>query len=146
MPASCPVRWAGQSVIITLPAEIDINNAGQVSNDLFWVLDQGSALLVVDMTGTTFCASAGVHALLAARKQAAAISVMLRLAACGYALRRVLELTGADQLIDIYPSLDAALAGTPGRRDGQVGPVCGDGRVQAAGLATGEPCPGSAAG
>jgi anti-anti-sigma factor len=142
------VRWAGHSAIISLPAEIDINNAGQVSDELLRVLDQGAATLVVDMTGTTFCASAGVHAVLRAHKSATAIPVKLRLVAGGRAVWRVLELTGADRVIDTYPSLDTALAGMPMRWDGTGGAASGYGAAASkkAGTGEGATCPCGPAG
>lgn len=140
MAGFCTVRWAGHSAIITLPAEIDINNAAQVSDELLRILDEGAQLLVVDMIRTTFCASDGVHAVMRAHQRAAAMPVTLRLAVGGHSVRRVLEITGADQLIDTYPSLDAALAGTPARCDGAGARASGDGAGpgQQAGLAAGE--------
>lgn len=100
-----------------MPAEIDMTNAFDVSDQLLAVLDQGATLLVVDMTRTSYCASAGVHALLHARRSVIASSAVLRLAASQWAVRRILELTGADQLVDTYPSLEAAVAGTAFERE-----------------------------
>ena len=53
---------------------------------------------------------AGVSALLRVHRQAAATGTQLRVVASP-ALRRVLDLTGADQVLDTYPSLADALAG-----------------------------------
>ena len=142
------MRWAGQSAIITLPAGIDLNNADQVSDELLRILEQGPQVLVVDVTGTTFCASDGVHAVLRAHQRAAAIPVVLRLAAGGYAVRRVLELTGANHVIDTYPSLDTALAAMRARCDG-TGATAAEtalARARRRSWPRGEPCPGSAVG
>ena len=63
------------------------------------------------MSGTTFCESAGVQAIIDTYNQAAATHTQLRLVAT--AVLRILTLVGVDQLIPIYPTLEAALAGTP---------------------------------
>lgn len=103
---------------MTLPAEIDILNGELVRKTLEHVLASGAAVVVVDMTATTFCASEGQHILIRAHLQSAATGVALRLAAPGPVVRRVLELTAADQVLDIYSSLEDALAG---RRPGTGG-------------------------
>jgi anti-sigma B factor antagonist len=98
------------AVVVTLPAEIDISNDGLVEDELTSALSDGLAVLVADGTRTTFCASAGMSALLRAHRQAEAAGTQLRLVASP-AVRRILELTGADQVLDTYPSLADALAG-----------------------------------
>ncbi len=106
-----PVRRAGEGAVIVLPAEIDVTNADQVGAELTQVLDAGTVMLVVDMTETVFCDSAGIQVLLRAHRRAAAAGTELRLAASSRSVRRVLELTGADQVIDTYPDLNAAMDG-----------------------------------
>ena len=104
-----PVLWLGQAAVATLPVEIDIANAGQVREDLLTVLNRGPDLLIVDMTGTTFCDSAGVNALVRAYKRADACGARMRLVVSAPAVRRVLAVTGVDRLIGTCPSVAAAL-------------------------------------
>ena len=98
---------------ITLPAEVGVTNADQVREELLRAIDDGPELLMVDMTGTSYCAAAGVHVLVDARGRAADAGIGLRVAAGAPTVRRILQLTGADRLIDVYPGLDAALTGLP---------------------------------
>jgi anti-anti-sigma regulatory factor len=72
---------------------------------------RGAAVVVIDMSPTTFCDSARVQAIITAYRHAAANGTRLRLVAT--AVLRILTLVGADQLVPIYPTLEAALAGTP---------------------------------
>jgi anti-sigma B factor antagonist len=65
---------------------------------------------VVDMTLTSFCDSAGVRALMVAHKRAQAEGGELLLASPGDSVLRVLELTGIDQAITHFASLDKAVA------------------------------------
>jgi anti-anti-sigma factor len=95
--------------VVTLPAEIDVSNDGQVQDMLTRGLAGGTAVLVADAGATAFCGCAGAAALLATRYRAAAAGARLRVAASP-AVRRILELTGADQLLDTYPTLAAAVA------------------------------------
>ena len=102
--------WVGRVAVMTLPAEVDISNAEQVRGDLLSVVTQDASLVIADMTATTFCDSAGVSALVRVARQATAHGSGLRLAASAPAVTRVLALTGLDKLIEVYPSVAAALA------------------------------------
>ncbi len=106
-----PLRWVGRHGVVTLPAEVDVTNADKVREALLAAASHDVAVLIIDMSETTFCDSAGVHAIIAAHKQAAAAGTELRLVAT--AVLRILTLVGIDQLIPIYPTLEEALAGTP---------------------------------
>jgi anti-sigma B factor antagonist len=114
-----PVLWLGQVAVISLPVEIDLSNADQIREDLLTLVNRGAATLVVDMGGTTFCDSAGVNALVRALKRATANGTGMRLAVSTHAVRRVLDITGVDHLIDIYPSVAAALATTDHARQSE---------------------------
>ena len=94
-----------------MPAEIDAVNADRVGQVLLSAVSLHAAVVVADMSGTTFCDSAGVHAVIAAYRQAAANGTQLRLAAT--AVLRIFAVVGVDQLVPVYPTLEAALAGTP---------------------------------
>jgi anti-sigma B factor antagonist len=107
----CKLRWVGQHAVVDMPAEIDVTNAEEIRQALLSAASHEAVVLVIDMSGTTFCDSAGVHAIIDTRKQAAMTGTQLRLAAT--AMLRILTLVGIDQLIPIYPTLEEALAGAP---------------------------------
>jgi anti-sigma B factor antagonist len=107
-----PVVWLSKVAVVTLPVEIDIANADLVRDDLLSILNRGATTLIVDMGGTTFCDSAGVNALVRAHKRATANGSEMRLVVSAPAVQRVLDITGVDYLMDIYPSVAASLAGT----------------------------------
>jgi anti-sigma B factor antagonist len=96
--------------VVTLPGEIDVSNDGQVRDMLTSALDCGTAVLVADAGGTTFCGCSGVTALLLTHRRAAAAGAQLRVVVGSPSMRRILELTAADQVLDTYPTLAAALA------------------------------------
>ena len=103
--------------VVTLPDEIDTSNDGQVQDTLTRALDDGTAVLVADASGTTFCGCSGVTALLLAHHRAAAAGAQLRVVVGSPSMRRILELTAADHVLNTYPTLAAALADgqTPNR-------------------------------
>ena len=96
--------------VVTLPSEIDASNDGQVQDTLTSALDDGTAVLVADAGGTAFCGCSGVTALLFTHHRAAAAGAQLRVVVGSPWMRRILELTAADQVLNTYPTLAAALA------------------------------------
>jgi anti-sigma B factor antagonist len=108
-----PVLWSNRTAIVRLPAEVDITNADDLRESLLSVLNQGASALIVDMTLTTFCDSAGITALSRAVRRAAASSAKIRVAAAAPTVLRVFTLVGINRVIDIHPSVAAALASLP---------------------------------
>jgi anti-sigma B factor antagonist len=102
---SLPVRWVGSVAVAVAPAEVDLTNAGEILEGLLALVADGPSMLVVDMTQTTFCDSAGAATLIQAHRTAAVAQVPLRLAA-SEAVTRILALLGLDRLMDIQPSMD----------------------------------------
>jgi anti-sigma B factor antagonist len=108
------LRWEGEQAVFAMPADIDITNADQIRHALRAAASLGPAVLIIDMSSTTFCDSSGVQAIIAAynqveaRNQSAANRTQLRLVAT--AVRRIITLVGVDQLIPVYSTLEAALA------------------------------------
>jgi anti-anti-sigma factor len=96
--------------VVTLPAEIDASNDGQVQDTLTSALDDETAVLVADAGGTAFCGCSGVTALLLTHHRAAAAGAQLRVVVGSPSMRRILELTAADQVLHTYPTLAVALA------------------------------------
>jgi anti-anti-sigma factor len=97
---------------VALPGEIDTSNDREVRDALTRAHGDGTAAVIADGSGTSFCSSSGVAALLAAHRELATAGKQLRVAASPV-MRRVLELTGADHVLDTYPTMTAALAGRP---------------------------------
>jgi anti-sigma B factor antagonist len=97
---------------------MDLTNADAAREALLAALNQPALALIVDMTGTTFCDSAGITALARAARRAAATGATMRLAVTAPPVLRVLSLVGIDRLIDVHPSVDAALASLPDQTGG----------------------------
>jgi anti-anti-sigma factor len=108
-----PAAWSGQAAVVTATGEIDLTNAEGFRDALLFALTEGALGLVVDMTMTTFIDSAGVTALARASRRAAASGATVRLAVTAQPVLRVLSLVGIDQLIEVHPSVTAALASLP---------------------------------
>jgi anti-sigma B factor antagonist len=96
--------------IVTLPHEIDIRNADRAGRELRAAFRPGVTVVVADMTHTGFADSSAMRALLEARDTAAANHAELRMVIPPGTVLRALQITGLDQQLRIYPSLDAALS------------------------------------
>ena len=109
-----PVRWMGRQAVVALPEHIDVSNAGQIREELLWVINRGAAALIADMTATLSCDHSGADAVMRAYQRALASGTQLRLVVTAPIVQRVLGINGLDRLIPVYPSLEAATAaGTP---------------------------------
>ena len=95
--------------VVTAPEEIDITNTPELGSALLEAAAHGHGTLVVDMTRTRFCDSAGLRVLVDAHKQALAEGRAVLLAVPAAAVLRVLEITGIDQAIPHFASLDEAV-------------------------------------
>ena len=100
--------------VVTAPAEIDVTTAEQLRMVLLDAGRHGHATVVVDMTRTRFCDSAGLAVLAGAQRRALAQGGGLRLVLrAGGAVARVLSFTGLDCFIPGFGTLDRALAAPP---------------------------------
>jgi anti-sigma B factor antagonist len=112
--AETPASGRVSPKVVTLRAEIDMNNADRVGADLHAALAPGVTTVVADMSVTTFCDSRGIRALVLAHKHAAASDAELRLVVPSVCVLRVMGVLGLDAVLAIYPSLQEALAVQPG--------------------------------
>lgn len=74
------------------------------------LIDTRSKSLVLDLSGVAFCDSAGLGALLGAHRLAQARGSVLALACAPPPLRRMLDITGADQVLTVYDTVTEAVA------------------------------------
>ncbi len=101
--------------MVTLPEHIGAADSGAIREQLLELLDRGAAVLIADMTGTLSCDRSAAAALVHACQRASDGGAQLRVAVTAPAVRQVLEASGLDRLVSIYPSVEAAIAaGAPG--------------------------------
>ena len=115
-----PVEVVQGVPVVAAPEEIDITNAEALRAALLAAAADGHGTLVVDMTGTRFCDSSGLHTLIAAHKRAEAEGREVLLVIPGAPVLRVFALTGMDKVIPNFTSLAEAL--------GQTAAACANGR------------------
>ena len=112
--ARYPIEIVNGVPVVAAPGEIDISNADWLDAVLREAAARGHATFMVDMTGTTFCASSGVGVLVRAHKRAVAEGGELRLVIpASAAVLRVFAIAGIDRVIPNFPSLYEAVVPAP---------------------------------
>ena len=112
------VEMVGGVPVVAALEEIDITSADDLRTAMLDAAARGHGTFVVDMSRTRFCDSSGLHALVAAHRRAQAEDGEVLLVIPDAAVLRVFAITGMNQVIPNFASLDEALAHTPGARAG----------------------------
>ena len=107
--ASFQVEMVGGIPVVAAPDEIDITNAGVLRAALLQAAAHGNGTLVVDMSRTQFCDSAGLNVLVRAHKRAEAQGGEVLLVISRDAVLRIFAVTGIDRLIPNFASLEEAM-------------------------------------
>ncbi|MGW4891301.1 STAS domain-containing protein [Kitasatospora sp. NPDC004240] len=99
-----------RAAVCALAGDLDIETLAPARTTLDELVEQRPPLLVVDLGRVDFCDSSGLNLLLRTRMAAASADLGFRLAAPSATVLRLLELTCADTVFSLHPSLDEALA------------------------------------
>lgn len=99
--------------IVTLPGEVDINNAPRLGRELLGAFGPRITVVIADMSVTEFCDSSGIRHLLIANDAARDWGGELRVVARSPAVLRVMQTLGVDRMLHIYSTLAEALSGKP---------------------------------
>jgi anti-anti-sigma factor len=105
-------RQSGPALVVSATGTIDMLTAPILANQITESLAKTPAVLIVDLTDVEFLATAGLEVLINGHR-AAMPDVRFAVVADGPATSRPMKITGITDLIDLFPSLDEALAGLP---------------------------------
>jgi anti-sigma B factor antagonist len=108
---SVRVENQGNTVVLDVSGEVDMATAPKLEESIKAALEQRPEVLVVDLSGVGFLASAGMSVLIGGNQQAAG-HTRFRLVATGTATLRPMELTGIATEFSIHPTRDHALRGS----------------------------------
>jgi len=108
-------RAQAAPTVVTLPEEIDMSNHRQAGEQLTAAL-RGNPVVIADLSQTIFCDSAGIRVLCRAHQEAISRGTELRFIIAQPGVLRVLQISGADQILPIYPTLQSAQAGNSAPR------------------------------
>ncbi|UQS25718.1 STAS domain-containing protein [Amycolatopsis thermalba] len=105
-PLRVSARWPGGDVaVLTVEGELDLATADRLETAFRRLVARRPRVVVVDLSGVAFLGSSG----LAAIASALTAGVELRIVAPG-SLGRIFALTALDKVLDVYDSVEEALA------------------------------------
>ncbi|HEU5158809.1 MAG TPA: STAS domain-containing protein [Streptosporangiaceae bacterium] len=96
--------------IARLSGELDVATAPALRERLAALLRLRMPLLVLDLSGVSFCDAAGLAVLIGAQRRATPLGTTLRLVAPRSQVAKVLHVTGLDRSLKIHRTLADALA------------------------------------
>ncbi|WP_393916349.1 STAS domain-containing protein [Halostreptopolyspora alba] len=109
-----PPPGGSANTVLRLYGEIDSATTPALREHLFAALRPGLRLLVIDLSGITFCDVAGLAVLVGTRHRAERLGMELRLVGPRPQMRGTLRVTGLERVLTIHPTLARALADGPG--------------------------------
>jgi anti-sigma B factor antagonist len=98
-------------VVVTLGGELDIASAPALRKQLLSLLRAGTSQLVIDLSAIQYADASGLAVLVGSQCRAVLLGGALRLAAPRPEVVSVLAATGISRHLDVYPTVEAAIAG-----------------------------------
>jgi anti-anti-sigma factor len=109
--SNLPIRRTDQYTVVEMPEEIDATSSDGIKEQLLSLLNSGTGPVIIDLTGTAFCDSSTLKALIRTRTRADAAGRRLYAAVPpSGAVRRIFKLTAISRLIPIHDDLESAIA------------------------------------
>jgi anti-sigma B factor antagonist len=102
------VEHRGGVAVVSIGGEIDLSTAPAFEAVVAEALAEDPPVLVIELSEVTFMASVGLR-ILAATQEKVGKSIQLAVVADHAAASRPMQLTGLDNLISLYPTVDEAL-------------------------------------
>jgi anti-sigma B factor antagonist len=102
-------RETGDWTVVEARGEVDLYTAPRLKEELAELVDRGRNKLVVNLEGIEFLDSTGLGVLIGALRRCRESDGALALAAPTEAVRKVLRITGLDQVFPIHDTVDQAL-------------------------------------
>jgi len=100
-----------RSNVLPLKGEIDLHVSPSVTASLNSMIERKPQRLVVDLSDVTYIDSAGLAALIGAMQKVEGYGGKFLLAGLQETVRSIFEISRLDQVFQIFPDADAALAG-----------------------------------
>ena len=97
--------------VVSISGEVDLATAPALERTLRDAADNQTGEVIVDLTCCSFLDSRGLTALLATRERLGHSNRSLGLVLSNPSVLKIFQITGFDQIFEIYPSLGAAVNG-----------------------------------
>ncbi|WIM86744.1 STAS domain-containing protein [Candidatus Mycobacterium wuenschmannii] len=112
-PLKLAERTDGDAVVISAEGIVDMAAAPTLTEQIRAALRRRPAVLIIDLTKVTFLATAGMSVLMETDRTSKERSIVFRVVADGPVTVMPMQLLGIDDLLAIYPTVDAAREGLP---------------------------------
>lgn len=103
-------RRDGDVVVLQVRGDLDALTAPTLGTHLDIALAGAPSVLIVDITDVEFLASAGISMLVETHRLTARADISLRVVAEGPATSRPIRMMRIDEVIDLYATVDDAMA------------------------------------
>lgn len=100
--------------IVWAQGEIDIATVNGLMQELANAAHGHQCRVIVDLTDVTFMDSTGLNALVSARRKASAGGGEVQLVGACALVRKILRITGLDQIFPVYSTIDEAIGAGAG--------------------------------
>lgn len=107
------VETGDQSAVVRVAGEIDLMTQHQFDQAVSEALDTTAPVVNIDLGKVTFLGSIGLRVLIQAHSAAHQNGRTVRVVDASAAVHRTLTLTGLEQVLSIYPSVEAAQSRWP---------------------------------
>ncbi len=107
---SLPKPHRDRPYVLPLKGEIDLHVSPVVTASLDAMIEKKPERVVIDLSGVTYIDSAGLAALIQAMQKVEAYGGRFLLAGLQETVRSIFEISRLDQVFQIFPDTDAALA------------------------------------
>lgn len=101
----------GDATVVSADGELDLHTAASLKSALDDAIDAGDRLIVADLGPVDFMDSTGLSVIISAVAALGRDGRELRVVASAPRIKKVFELTGVDQQVGIYASVDEAVSG-----------------------------------
>ena len=110
-PSSDPAARQSRSNVLPLKGEIDLHVSPSLTASLNEMIEKKPKRVVVDLSDVSYIDSAGLAALIQAMQKVEGYGGKFMLAGLQETVRSIFEISRLDQVFQIFPDADAALAG-----------------------------------
>jgi anti-sigma B factor antagonist len=100
--------------VLEVSGEIDVYTAPALREKIVALVDEGTTILIVDLTNVEFLDSTGLGVLVGALKRMRGIGGGFGLVCDQERLLKIFRITGLDRVFTLYDSVEAASAGISG--------------------------------
>jgi anti-sigma B factor antagonist len=110
LPAACPMPHKDRPNVLPLEGEIDLHVSPNIVASLRMMTEKKPKKLVVDLARVTYIDSSGLAALIEGMQNVQDYGGKFALAGLQETIRTIFEIARLDQVFQIFPDVDAALA------------------------------------